>query len=140
MVTPTEFDWVVKIGHPGWHFSKRVLELSTTESSFVPEGTNGLKRTYATAVVTDLWRINAWACLCCACSRACERTLIMAFAAVNTSCWYSLYVHFVQLSPRFTATNTSTMTSAHSDMHYEVLFKKTQSATICVTSISGIND
>ena len=34
----------LKIGHPGWHFSKPVLELSTTESSFVPEGTNGLTK------------------------------------------------------------------------------------------------
>ena len=33
----------LEIGHPGWHFSKPVLELSITESSFVPEGTNGLK-------------------------------------------------------------------------------------------------
>ena len=38
----------LKIGHPGWYFSKRVLELSTTESSFVPEGTNGLKTKEAT--------------------------------------------------------------------------------------------
>ena len=40
----------LKIGHPGWHFSKPVLELSTTESSFVPEGTNGLKTLMAIRV------------------------------------------------------------------------------------------